>query len=110
MRMKKDCCCSAAKSCPALCDPMDCSMLGLPVPNCLPKFAQEKVQLSNSQHSHIGITCISRYCDIIGWDEAWASNLLNSPAKVDNERISIQTSGPQGVALNQLHQYHLGTC
>ena len=110
MRMKrKYCCCSVAKSCPALCDPMDCSTPGFPVPHCLPEFAQEKIQLSNSQHYHIGTTRISRDCDLIGWDVAWASTLLNSPAKVENERISIQTSGSQGAVLNQLHQYRLGT-
>ena len=28
-------CCSVAQLCPALCDPMDCSMLGFPVLHCL---------------------------------------------------------------------------
>ena len=35
--------CNAIKSCPALCDPMDCSMPGLPVPHRLPEFAQVHV-------------------------------------------------------------------
>ena len=34
------CCCSIAKSCPILCDPMDCSMSGFPVLYYLPEFAQ----------------------------------------------------------------------
>ena len=34
------CCCSVTKSCPTLCNPMDCSTLGFPVPHCLPEFAQ----------------------------------------------------------------------
>ena len=34
------CCCSVTKSCPTLCDPMDCSTPGLPVPHDLPEFAQ----------------------------------------------------------------------
>ena len=34
------CCCSVAKSCPPLCNPMDCSVPGLPVPHYLPEFAQ----------------------------------------------------------------------
>ena len=34
------CCCSVAQLCPTLCDPMDCSMSGLPVLHYLPKFAQ----------------------------------------------------------------------
>ena len=33
-------CCSVAKSCLTLCDPMDCSMPGFPVLHYLPEFAQ----------------------------------------------------------------------
>ena len=36
----KYCCCSAAKSCPTLCDPMDCSTSGFLVLHCLLQFAQ----------------------------------------------------------------------
>ena len=36
-------CCSVAKSCPTLFDPMDCSTPGLRVPHHLPKFAQVHV-------------------------------------------------------------------
>ena len=38
------CCCSAAQACPTLCDPMDCSTPGLPVPNYLLEFAQVHVR------------------------------------------------------------------
>ena len=34
------CCCSAAQSCPTLCDPMDCSTPGFPLLDHLPEFAQ----------------------------------------------------------------------
>ena len=34
------CCCSFAKSCPTLCDPVDCSRPGFPVHHHLPEFAQ----------------------------------------------------------------------
>ena len=37
------CCCSVAKSCPILCDPMDCSMPGFPVPHHLPEFTKVHV-------------------------------------------------------------------
>ena len=37
------CCCSVTKSCLTLCDPMDCSMPGFPVPHHLPEFAQVHV-------------------------------------------------------------------
>ena len=36
----RGCCCSADKLCPTLCDPMDCSMPGYPVPHYLLEFAQ----------------------------------------------------------------------
>ena len=39
------CCCSATKSCPTLCDPMDCSTSGLPVLHHLTEFAQIHIQL-----------------------------------------------------------------
>ena len=37
------CCCSVAKSCPILCNPVDYSMPGLPVLHYLPEFAQAHV-------------------------------------------------------------------
>ena len=38
------CCCrSVAKSCPTLCEPMDCSTPGLPVLHYLPEFVQTHV-------------------------------------------------------------------
>ena len=37
------CCRSVAQLCPTLCDPIDCSTPGLPVPRCLPVFAQVHV-------------------------------------------------------------------
>ena len=37
------CCCSVSQSCLTLCDTMDCSAPGLPVPHHLPKYAQVHV-------------------------------------------------------------------
>ena len=36
-------CCSVAKSCPTLCDLINCNMPSFPVPHCLPYFAQVHV-------------------------------------------------------------------
>ena len=36
---------SVVRSCPTLCDPMDCSMPGLPVHHQLPEFTQTFVRL-----------------------------------------------------------------
>ena len=38
------CCCSVTQSCPTLCDPMDCSMPGLPVLHHLLVFARTHVR------------------------------------------------------------------
>ena len=37
-------CCSVTKSCPALCDPMDCSSPGFPILHYLPEFVQTLVR------------------------------------------------------------------
>ena len=37
------CCCSVAKLCPTLCDPMDCNTPGFPVLHCLLELAQTHV-------------------------------------------------------------------
>ena len=49
-----DCCCSVTKSCPTLCDPMDCSMSGFPVFHYLPELAQMHVHWAGDaiQPSH----------------------------------------------------------
>ena len=36
-------CCSVTQSSPTLCNSMDCSMPGLPIPDCLPRFAHVHV-------------------------------------------------------------------
>ena len=46
IRVQFHCCCSVAQS--DLCDPMDCSPLGLCVPHHLPRFAQVHVPCSSS--------------------------------------------------------------
>ena len=46
------CCCSVAKSCPALCDPIDCSTAGLPVLHRLPEFTQVQWISDAIQPSH----------------------------------------------------------
>ena len=47
------CCCPVIQSCPNLCDPMDCSTPGLPVPHHLLKFAQVHVQcMGDAIHMH----------------------------------------------------------
>ena len=47
------CCCSVAKLCPTLCDPMDCSTPGFPVLHYLPEFAQTHVHSVSLLPNHL---------------------------------------------------------
>ena len=47
------CCCSVAKLCPTLCDPMDCNTPGFPVLHYLPEFAQTHVHSVSLLPSHL---------------------------------------------------------
>ena len=51
------CCCSDAKSCPTLCDPMDCSTPGFPVFHYLPKFARFMSIVSGMLSNHLIFCC-----------------------------------------------------
>ena len=51
-------CCSVANSCPTLCDPMNCSTPGFPVPHYLQKFAETHVYSDNDE---VLVCCIMSY-------------------------------------------------
>ena len=53
-RVKKKTCCSVAKSCLTICDPIDCSASGFPVLHYLPEFAQTHIHWVSDaiQQSH----------------------------------------------------------
>ena len=51
------CCCSVTKSCSTLCNPMDCSTPGLPVPHHLPEFAEVHVRWSVMSSNHLILCC-----------------------------------------------------
>ena len=47
------CCCSAAKSSPTLCNPMDCSRPGFPALHCLLEFTQTHVHWVGDASNHL---------------------------------------------------------
>ena len=53
---------SVAQSCPTLCDSMDCSMPGLPVPPHLPEFAQVHVHCIGDAVSSLYPTLPTLFC------------------------------------------------
>ena len=71
-------CCSVAKLCPPLCDPMDCSPPGFPVPHHLPEFAQTHVHESVMPSNHLVL------CSLGGRNIEWYSHYgeqYGGPAK-----------------------------
>ena len=96
-----DCCCSVTKSCPTLCDPMNCSIPGFPVLHCLLELAQSHVhwvsdQPSNQWVSHptISSSVVPFLSSIfpsmrfssnelalhIRWPKYWSFSFSNSPS------------------------------
>ena len=53
LSMQRRCCCSGAKSCPTICEPMDFSMPGFPVLHCLAEFAQVHVHWIGVLSNHL---------------------------------------------------------
>ena len=64
-------CCSAAQSCPTLCNPMDCGTPGLPVPHHLLDFVQVHVHcilVMPSNHQY--------FCHLMRTDESLEKSLM----------------------------------
>ena len=88
-------CCSVAKSCLTLCNPINCSMLGFLVLHCLPEFAQTHVHRVNGaiqpshplsphsppaislSHSEVNLTLLLLKCDFFVYLTEVHSTLLN---------------------------------
>ena len=100
-----ECCCSVAKSCPTLCDPMDCSTPSFPVLHYLLEFAQTHVHwvsdailsshfllpaspptLTLSQHQ--GLFQWSALC--IRWLKYWSFSFSISPSNEYSGLISFR--------------------
>ena len=75
---------SVAKSCPTLCDPMDCSMPGLPVHHQLPEFTQTYPPLSQWCHPTISSSV-----------NPFSSCLQSFPASASFQMSQFFTSGGQ---------------
>ena len=119
------CCCSVAKSCPTLCDPVDCCTPGFPVVHCLSEFAQTHVHwvgddilsshfllpaspptLTLSQHQ--GLFQWSALC--IRWPKYWSFSFSISPSNEYSGLISFRIDWFDLLAvletLNGLLQHH----
>ena len=95
-------CCSVAKSCLTLCDPMDCSTPGSPVLHYLPKLAQTHVHWVSDaiQPSHHLLLLSSIFLSIrvfsnesvlrIRWPKYWHFSFSISPSNEYSGLISFR--------------------
>ena len=96
---------SVAQSCPTLCDPMDCSMPGLPVHHKLLEFAQNHVHWIGDAINHLILCCPllllpSFFTSIrvfsnesvlhIRWPNYWSFNFKISPPNEYSGLISFR--------------------
>ena len=99
------CFCSVSQSCPTLCNPMDCSTPGLPVPHHLLKFAQIHVHLIDDaiQRPHPwcplvllpsifpSIRVFSNELTVhLKWPKYWSFSFSISPSKEYSGLISFR--------------------
>ena len=117
-------CCSVAKSCPSLCDPMDCNTPGFPVLYYLPEFAHvhapESVMLSNHFLCCPPLLLPSVFPSIrvflnesalcIRWSKYWSFSFSISPSNEYSGLISFRMDwldllAVQGI-LKSLLQHH----
>ena len=99
------CCCSVAKWCPTLCDPMDCSMPGFPVRHHLPELAQTHVHWANDAiqpsypllppfpfaFNHFPHQVFSSEMALrIRWPKYWSFSFSISPSSEYSELISFR--------------------
>ena len=99
------CRCSVTQSCPALCDPMDCSTPGLSVPHHLTKFAEVRVHcmgdaiqpphpLTLSSSSALSLPRIRVFSNesalLTQWPKYWSFSFSISPSNKYSGLISFR--------------------
>ena len=121
----KTCCCSVAQSCSTLCDPMDCSMLGVPVhhQSWSPPKPMSIVSVMPSNHVILcrpllllpsifpSIRVFSNESALrIRWPKYWSYSFSISPSNEHPGLISFRTDGLDLLAvqetLKSLLQHH----
>ena len=99
------CCCSAAKLCPSLCSPMDCSTPGFPVFHYLPKFARFMSIESGMLSNHLIFCCpllllpsilpsirvfSNELALCIRWPKYWSFSFSISPSNESSKFVSFR--------------------
>ena len=93
------CCCPVAKSCPTLCDPMDCSIPGSPVLHYLLEFAQiyahwanDAIQPSHPLHPSSLLPSVFPSIRVfyIRWPKYWHFSFSTRPSRDYSGLISFK--------------------
>ena len=102
------CCCSVTQLYPALCNAIDCSTPGFPVPHHFPEFAQVHVHCISNLSSHLILWCpllflpsiFSRIRDFsnesavhIRWPKYWSFSFSISPSSECSGLIALRLTG-----------------
>ena len=121
----RGCCCSVTKLCPTLCNPLDCSTPGLPVPQHLPEFTQVRVHcisdaiqqsyplMPSSAANFSSIRDFSNELAFhIGWPNYWSFSFSISPSNEYSRLISRKIDcfdllAVQGTLGSLLHHHSL---
>ena len=88
------CCCSVTQSCPTVCEPMDCSMPGFPVPHHFPGLAQTHVHWVDDCHQIISPSVIPFSSYLLSFPASGAfpvSWLFPPPNIIPGNRVSLHT-------------------
>ena len=83
------CCCSTLKSCPTLCDPMDCGMPGFPVLHYFPESAQTHVLCGEGNGNPLQYSCLENPVDREAW---WAAIYGVTQIQTRLKRLSSSSS------------------
>ena len=85
---------SVAQSCPTPCDPMNCSMPGLPVHHQLPEFTQTPMELTVLSQNEAGQTTNDQVQDVC---QSWLCCVcMKSPPSVYKSSCPLVVMGWQG--------------
>ena len=94
---------SVAQSCLTLCDPMDCSMPGLPVHHQLPEFTQTHVHWASDENK-----TADKPANNLHWF-AFYINLLNAVLGLSDSNHALSRKLPEGPHFHLLSVYRILT-
>ena len=115
-------CCSVTKLCPALFDPMDCSMPGSSVLHCLSEFAQIHVHWIHKQKIILMKDKANWTSPVVQWLRLWTPNVGGMGSvpgqgskilqaswqnKIQNQKSKTKQTNKKTIALYDIHSWKM---